>query len=605
MKTMFKKARFTVAVAAAAFMAIAGTLAAGDVQKMVPPDATVSVYIPDFTKLETQWKSTFLYKFTKDPQVENFILPLRKQIDAMSQSPGSAEHKALLSHFKGEMSFNVSGLTLKDGSPDASLVIIAEHASDPAQVQESLKKFVESQGKVDSQTSADFMGVKIYSMKVNQNQAAPIPGADPAAPTLATQDSLPFHFVILPKHMILSSGEDKAIKQVVQLSQQPGPTLFDTTEFKSAFTGDYSGFPMIAFINIRSVLVTADQALKASGTGASLAGNGLEPLQSFGLAFNLKPDQIETWSVLSAPGAKSGISKLFFPDEKVNFDQALKIVPESAASFSITSFSVPVLWATIKQAVNTTMPQYGQMINMYIMQANMTLQFDIEKDLIDTLGSDLIQYSKAGAASTPASGMGAGLGSMGLENSVLLLGLKDSAKFQASIAKAVEVGKAMSGGQDMVEKTDFMGYSVYQVKTPPAGPGTPATPSPAFMITPSHFVFSSNIEDVKDVARAIQGKGAKSILESAEFKAAYEKAKGPNLKSLGYSSSEAMKQMSMALGQMASLAMLDPDNQLNSMFNFAAVPPPAVFQKYFGTQISTSEQQADRIIGHYVFNAGK
>src|SRR5690606_16498196 len=194
------------------------------------------------------------------------------------------------------------------------------------------------------------------------------------------------------------------------------------------------------------------------------------------------------------------------PDERPNFDQALPMIPAEATSFGITSFSIPDFWNVVKQGVNVVSPQYGQMLAMQIQNINMTLQFDIEKDLIGSLGSELVQYSRPGGATAPVSGMGAGsFGSMGLDNSVLMLGLKDAAKFQSAIEKVLEYGKMMSGGQEMVEKMDFMGYAIYKVKTPAGMGGTPGaattTPSPGFIVTPKYFAFSSDVEDVKQVAR--------------------------------------------------------------------------------------------------------
>ncbi|GAB4312513.1 MAG: hypothetical protein Kow0059_03110 [Candidatus Sumerlaeia bacterium] len=592
-------------------------LRAGEVQKMIPADVLACVYIRNYTQLESQWMGTFVYKFTQDPQVANFIQPIRSQLDELSKEAEAGGQKALLKNFKGEMAFLIGSLSYTSGQPDAAMAIVAEHSGDPAVIQNSLLALIQKEGKVESQSSEDFMGVKIYSLKVVEESSAPIPDSNPGAPRLARQETTPVHFTVLPHHLIFTMGENKLVKQIVQMNKQPGgATLFESADFKNCFTGDYSAFPLIAYVNIQNVAKVADSVVRENSPTASLSGLGLDSLSSLGVAVSLKPDQIETWSVLNVPGPKTGVAKLLFPAEQPDFQQALALIPYDASSFSITNFSIPDLWAVVKQAVAAFSPQSLQMIDMTIQQVNMTQQFNLENDLIGSLGAELIQFTKPGmdGQSMPSSPMASnpfgGLG-MNLDNAVIMLSLKDRARFAAAMDKLLEYMKMMTGGQSMVEKQGFMGFPLYKVGSgaPPAMPGeatpTPTGPDKGFAITARYFVFASNLEDVKQVVRASQGKGSKSILENSEFAPILAETKGRNIKSLSWTSSDAMKQVSTMLSQMSMLASMDPKNPLNEMFNFAAVPPPAVFQKYFGSQKSTSELNGDKIIGHYLFKAGK
>lgn len=203
---------------------------------------------------------------------------------------------------------------------------------------------------------------------------------------------------------------------------------------------------------------------------------------------------------IGAPQPRTGLLALL--DAKPISDETLKLIPKNARNASAASLDLARVLVEIRNAIQKVEPRARQQMDQVLADISRKLGVDIEKDLINGLGSEWASYV------SPTVG---GNNVLGL---VTINHLKDPAKAEKALAKLADIGNQMLGDsmRDAEVKITLRHEVVNRVKITYL-----ATP----FITPAWTVRDGNLYVALYpqvlVAAAQQGGKGESLLDNPDF----------------------------------------------------------------------------------------
>jgi prepilin-type processing-associated H-X9-DG protein len=224
---------------------------------------------------------------------------------------------------------------------------------------------------------------------------------------------------------------------------------------------------------------------------------------------------------VAAPAPREGLLGALLEGQPLS-QQILGTIPENAAVAGASHFDLGGLVTMIRTAVTTFQPEAAAKIDQAIAQANQMVGFDIQKDLLGSLGNEWAYYNDASVAGN------------GVVGTILVNHLKDPAKAEASLTKLETFLNQLIAAQTAKEKNGPI-ISLKQVKIGDATVHYLAVPlvCPSWSVQHGNLYFGLYPEIVGAAIRHVPGQ-SKSIASNPAFHALLVRIGEHPLSSFGF-----------------------------------------------------------------------
>jgi hypothetical protein len=477
LRSLLRASRFAfLALVALAAGAFAAAPARPPLTDIVDDQTAFALLVPDVTALLQGWDASPFAKTWGDEQVVKFLVPMRQQlkIDQWDEQAKAATGKTvreLLALAKGGAMVAVPASLLSDLAasgqfPAAPAVLLAVELGDNAATVEKLAKDAALKNEGLRVETTNYAGVLVQT-----NVSAAKPGGPAGTPAVTAMcDGV----------WLLSPSYERVCAAIDALKKGGLPNALGRSESflraqkraGAAHLTAYGSFPAI----YPPLLAGLKKALPPAGAEGGppftaeglLTGLGLDALRE--MVATLRFDAGET-RLTAALGwsEQRGLAKLlaYGPGPAKRPDWA------AAKWFSVASdsFDLRAAYAALEEMVGNISPQFSTAMQAEIKNAGAQAGIDLKRDLVGSLGSDLLvaQSLPSGAdpAKPPAVAQADTLIALSLEN-------------PAALVKSLEAVKRMVF-EDAVEqiftKREYLGQTLFTF-SPPAPAGAPPSAAP-------------------------------------------------------------------------------------------------------------------------------
>ncbi len=275
---------------------------------------------------------------------------------------------------------------------------------------------------------------------------------------------------------------------------------------------------LTVMLNIQALYPAARQAIdkraQEKGTqpmgltpGILMEALGIDALRELYLSLTFSPDGTVFDGGLTCSEQRGLLKMLAFNDGPV---PQPAFVSEKWINVSAARFSIPSMYASLKEILNTLNPMLGSMLQGQIRQFNQQLGIDIERDLISSLGDQMLAAKALKPGANPEAPP-----PMDEIEQLIVISLENAPAF----TKAVEALKRTAGPQaeKMFIKREYLGQGIHTLDLQNPKPGQKPF---SYAITPSYLLVAIGSPGILETA--IQGLDGKqpSLWRKAEVKAA-------------------------------------------------------------------------------------
>lgn len=179
---------------------------------------------------------------------------------------------------------------------------------------------------------------------------------------------------------------------------------------------------------------------------------GLNGLKSITFQSGFEGNSERSLTELDLSGGRKGLLSLLAGKPFTLAD--VPPLPPDVISWSMMSFDTSAYYDTIYKAVETVTgivaPDELARVKEFLKQADTALGIDIRKDLLGSLGDRLVQYNSPGE------------GVFSLSQTIMVK-VKDPAKLQDALAKAIKGIATLTGADVKVKKRKYRGVTLHEV----------------------------------------------------------------------------------------------------------------------------------------------
>jgi hypothetical protein len=492
------------------FVFAARAFAAVTLTNLVDEQSPLVLSIHDVPTLIKNWEQSPWAKTWNDEQMKKFLAPLRAQMkvdewDELSKAESGYTVTEVIAMAKGEALIALTGTDFAIGdslpTPGELPVLMAiELGANAKKVTEMIAK-ADEKGH-DTPRTEDFAGVTLHIYQKAADQG----GAEYL--TWAMTEGI---WLLSPSKVTLQKSID-----AVQKGRSATP--FGQSERFLQIKKQSADANATLVVNIQALypLLKKTVAARAESTGSQPMGMapgvildaiGLDGIKDIYCTVNMGESATQITGGMTYSELRGIFKMLAYRDGPVpqpSFVSAKWITVTSAC------FSLPDAYAALLGFVEGLNPMIGGMVQGQIKNLNKQLGVDLERDLIGSIGTQVIMANamRPGASAdspTPLTELDQ-LYAFSLENA-------------ATFTKAVDALKGMAGPQaeKMFEKREYLGNTIYAFVQPQAKPGQKGF---AYAITPKYLFIAAGTPAV--IETALQGLGGKqpTLWQQPDVKAA-------------------------------------------------------------------------------------
>jgi hypothetical protein len=430
---------------------------------LVDDKTAFALVVLDAPALVKGWDASPFARTWNDEQVMKFFAPMREgmKLETLDEQAKAATGKTLrelIAFAKGGALIAVPASVLADAvdgkTSDAPAVLIAVELGDNAAAVQKLLNDAASKTEGLVVETTNYAGVLVHTNK----SPAPKNGGKPAAPTVSA---------MCEGHWLISPSYERVCAAIDAIKKGGLPTALGRSENFLRVrqrAGEAQALAYCDFSALYPVLLSAltknlpsDAPFEA---GTALKALGFDALR--GIAYTVNFGATETRMTFNANYTQDrGLMSLlaYGPGAAPRPDW----VPARWIAVSADKFDLRAAYAALESVLAAASPSLSSQVQTQITELNKELNIDLKRDLIGSLGSELIVASAlpvgAKADQPPALDQIDQLYAVSLENPTAFL-------------KAIEAIKRMifeDAAEQMFTKRDYLGQTLYTY-TPPADP---------------------------------------------------------------------------------------------------------------------------------------
>ena len=531
-------------------------------EKLLPDDTLVLLTVPDFSRLRDLGKKLPQVQCWNDPAMkpfrekfaakwkEEFVQPLERELGVKLD-----DYAGLL---QGQLTLAVTQNGWQ-GQEDQmpGLVLLLDSRDRSGQLKKNLadlkRKWVDAGRRVRTEKirDVDFTIVPTSTNDIPQTLQKILPRRNPVqelGDDKQRNNPPPRDELVLGQFesLLLVGNSTKALEKVViRLTGGTVPVLGDTATYQANHLAMFREAPIYGWANAGALvdLFLRQAAEKKENPDAPnpfdlkpdkiISALGLKALKTLAFSFQESNEGGLFQLFVGAPeSSRQGIFKILAGEPKES--NPPKFVPADAIKFQRWRLDGQKAWATLEKTVSDISPQWLSGINFLLDTANTAArdkdpEFDIRKNLIGSLGDDMISYEKAPR--------GASAAELRSPPSIFLIGSPQPERLAAAL-KSVLVYLSQQAGTPPQER-EFLGRKIYSVPLrpmgPPAGGGSASAAAPvlSYAAGGGYVALSTDASMVEEFLRSSES-DAKALRDTPGLAEATQKVIGPGTSLFGY-----------------------------------------------------------------------
>ncbi|CAN5403569.1 hypothetical protein BH09SUM1_BH09SUM1_17560 [soil metagenome] len=595
----------------------AGVFAATDFSALIPGDALVAGWAPDFAELKKAAADSPYGKLYNDPASDKLREFIGKKWDEMKADMGekdAAKFQEAMGQVKGGIAFYIMAtpnFVKEDGvDPVTFTGMLETDDASQAWIQEQLKTTgadlqnpVRDSYEVDGVTINRIKGTK--AVDAEQADESPTPTADASVPTteamaptaetpapsaIGKEETTQYAFV--DNMFIITNGSAKDALQsaIARLKGNEAASAGDLKHRPEAATvaghlapdADHFTF----FVNSGKFLKLLEEKSKAESAEAAdwyskMQSSGLFDIDTIYFSNGMHPNSVTTDVAMVTPNGRHGILQALTSTSGTTMDMA-KLAPADALGVTSFSLDLGALWDAGTKLSEEISPGSSSFANMMAINLQSKYGVDILNGIIKNIaGEHLFVKSKLDEAT---------LAALGPEEAALsssrafYLGLKNSDETVKNIKALFDALQKDPDYGSAIEVKDENGVTVVRMKELSADAGPLR---PALAVTSTGVVFTNNEVELQNSLRAIAGNLPNPLSKDSSFGRSMGEADKKNLLLFGYAKGDAVSSVSALCSYLAASGAGDMDG-----FQADMIPSKEVIEKYIG-DMSTSVNATD------------
>jgi len=578
--------------------------------KLVSPDTVLLIEVDNFAQMQSQFKSTNIYKLYKDPAMASFFDNFRTKLkDRMQKRDDNDIFRTFYNLGIYPEGRAALALVLNEQTKDSNeppFIIITQWGEKIDKVKEAVKDLV--QKNLDKggrkKDSEDYKGVSIE--------------------TMLDEHSTPFVYCFVDDCLLASTTADILKFTVSQIKGASSPTLADEQDYSSSLSAAGPHHDIDLFVNIKQVLkIFASESPEVRNEMSTL---GLDNIKALGLSVGLArlDNSASTGKAfLKIDGDKKGIAKI------LDIQSAPLTIPSfvssSAYTATVVNLNIKNSFGELTKVLTSLAPPLAALLYTPLLPESPDGQqaIELKKDIIDNLGSQIIVAQSRSATAKDSSAE---------PDTIVAIAVSNS----SSLEKALSTLHSKKLAPDNPDaKRDLLGHTLYLIEISsflPVLTGSPSrtplaemdtlesqpAPKLAFTITDTFIIFGSE-KTVEQALRTLNDKSssissakwfnsARSAIQSSVGLAALEDT-APSAETLwqitkqseqGSDAPDAQQQVTLGLsanssGMVAPVLMFSEGDLINPKL----LPQFDAVRKYFGLSVLSGTSRPDGFIFEY------
>jgi hypothetical protein len=580
-------------------LATLGAHAAPPVTTLLPESTFLVAGTPNWTAMREGIERSPLGGLWEEPSIRAFLRPLTEDFGSEFGLTGTDsvisvdEFNRL---FPGQIYVGIQRFSLVNGAPDIAPFFVAE-TSQPERVLEIVDTLLERAG---AQQQRDTYAVQDVTVQRNalrigadsdipgmETQTDPFTGTKQGSSGAMSERAFTLHTAVSDGLVMMSIDQPlEAVISNLRGGGDGGLAASEVTQRAANLIGNPQG-DLVFQMNFAPV----DQMIRSSPDTQqyfNAAALGIGDFETLNLVVDFGPDSTENWTALTLKPNPTGLGRLLRHAHAGEYS-ALDWVPANVASVSGLGYDIPAAYNDFKMILMNASPMMGMMISSGLMSANSSLGFDVENDLIRSLGDEFVTYTPLPAEGAEGE----------VSPSVMIFSLSNPTGLESVFARLSAepvVGSTQVSGQTQaLIRKEFLGQPFY---TPPPVFNDPdmAAQLPAFAVVGGQLVFSTSVPELQSVIAASQGQIEQSVRGSALWNrlgpVQMEGATG-----FSYQDDAAvMANVSTSLEQMAMMFVMMPE--FAPPLDFSRVPEPEVFERHLTHTVSSTRIDERGLVSH-------
>jgi hypothetical protein len=553
------------------------------------------VEVEDFSRLQTMFEKTSLFKLYRDPAMKAFVEDFKakwqeKVRDSDNELAGIVKDAATLPQGRAAVALVLDERALDAKEPP--VLLITEWGDKAAQIKEMLEQIVTKgvEEKGARRQTEDYRGVGITSVTGESSGA--------------------LSYCFIDDCLIASANLDTLKFVIAQAKGASSPTLADDDDYNATLraVGPSGKGRIDIYVNIKQILKTVTAQDEAGRIKMIISNLGLDNVTSFGFSIDVGGGPGGTTSgkaLLKIDGAKKGICKLLEVESA-----AIKVPPfvsSSASAVSFVNLNISEAFDELVKIVTSFSPGVAMMVNMPLAppSAQGESPLTLKDGIIDHLGSQIIVAQSLDESADAASLATA------QPDTLVALAVSDRIALEKTL---LYLHSNLIAPNNPDARRELLGHTLYLIdvggmipgfggptaRSPmqtPLATGAPAMPKLAFTVTDTHLIFASE-DTVEQAIRTLSSGGGES-LDSAKW---FARAKSSIPSAVGLATLQnsaasgefiwsALRKMKKgAQGRAAAKAGFLPQGLSATggadLFDFTLLPEFEAVKKYFGLSAS-------------------
>ena len=493
--------------------------------KFVPPETILLIDIDDFSKLQTRFEKTNLYKFYKDPAMVPFIDDVKNKW-RQEKKKLDDEYLRIIADVDELPQCRVAvAVVLSEQTVDANelpVLIITQWGGAIEKIKEITSRFVEKCVEDGTRRNVeDERGVDVT--------------------TLVDESSEALSYCFIDDCLIVSLNPDVLKFVVAHIKGAGSPSLADDDDYDSALrTVKYREGQINLYVNIKQIIKIVN-AEDTTGKAKTIISNlGFDNVKSFGCSIDIAGGpgvSSSAKAILKIDGAKAGVCKLL--DVESAALKTPRFISSSVCSMSYLNLNIGKAFDELTNILTAFSPELAAVMYMPLIpespQGEPPVQ--LKADIIDHLGSQIIIAQSINKSPSGVSGGGQGqTESWPLVESLLAVEINNRNALEKSLS---QLHSKILSPDNPEARRQLLGHTLYLIDTGFFLPGLmPGSRAPmrmytsrggmgrsaemdsgndiklAFTVTDTHLLFSNELV----VERAIRALGNSETISIASAK---------------------------------------------------------------------------------------
>jgi len=552
-----------------------GKAPAADFASMAPEDAFAFIGVGHLGQFIEKWQETAYGKLWRDPEMAAFTRPGRQKAEEALKTLSAEwaiDCPTLKRLFPGQVALWAEYLAPYKPH-EWGLVLVAERAEPPEQyrplIDGALKKWIPFETK-NTQESAG--GETVYAARWDTGESLTAEQREEMGPSgQYTKHSALWAF---PEGLfILAFDGDESIQRLLARVQQGESCLAKHEGFRP-MAESFTGPQFRLFLNIASLAhYFRDDifSLYSDAPKVDLETLGVSDLLDASYRVDLGEEALSIWGKVRVAENPRGIARMlsaFCP-----LDQSLlKASPAKPHALSITGYDLSAGLSALINALRQGIPAAGAGWALAEGQVKNSTGLSLADEIIPAFGKQLLVFTAASS----------GQGAAPVPTFVVELANSET------VGRLIDALMAKPGASTAVEKTEFLGATIYALAAPmPSAPEAAGVspPRPTLALTPRHLIFSLDGDLLRETIRRISGKNPDNFLESGAF-GPPAPPEGRQLAGYSYQDTNLQAEYLLdALSQMqTALALLAKPQgfRLDEYLDLSSKPQPETLKRYLG-----------------------